>query len=165
MKGQYFSFDAIIASVIFVMALVALLSYWHSVKSYLDSQNDDISKEAVRISDALLSPPSSTTCASMQRLGLAIGYEDKRINSTLLDCASRMSQSAFKQNLTTGYGVSVTVSRVGTTPSSILYTLGGSIPSAPSAPSSIVKVRRLASFVNSTSGEQFLAAIDISVYK
>ncbi len=49
MKGQYFSFDAIIASVIFVMALVALLSYWHSVKSYLDSQNDEISKEAIQI--------------------------------------------------------------------------------------------------------------------
>ena len=41
-KGQYFSFDAIVASVIFVLALVALLSYWHSVRSYLEHENSGI---------------------------------------------------------------------------------------------------------------------------
>lgn len=164
MKGQYFSFDAIIASVIFVMALVALLSYWHSVKSYLDSQNDDISKEAIRISDSLLSPPNpSSNCASLLKLGLATSWDDKRINSSILDCASRMSPTALKQNLSSSYGVSIAVSRVGSE-STLLYTLGGPVPVTP-APTNVVKVRRLASIIDSTSGNKFLAAIDVSVYK
>ncbi|MGV8084730.1 MAG: hypothetical protein ACP5N9_00575 [Candidatus Bilamarchaeum sp.] len=161
MKGQYFSFDAIIASVIFVMALVALLSYWHSVKSYLDSQNDEISKEAIRISDALLSPPSpSSNCARMSKLGFAVSWDDKRLNSSLINCAASMSEAELKQNLSTAYDVSLTVSRVGAD-STPLVTIG----SVPSESTSVVKVRRLASVINATNGQRFLAAVDISVYK
>ena len=58
MKGQYFSFDAIIASVVFVLTVLALMSYWNSVKAGMETYSDETTKEAIRISDLLLSPRS-----------------------------------------------------------------------------------------------------------
>ena len=97
-KGQYFSFDAIIGAVIFSMALVALLSYWHAVQSALETQNDETGKETVRISNVLFSPAihspvSSNDCATFERGGFAVGWEDRRLNSTALDCISQKASA------------------------------------------------------------------------
>jgi hypothetical protein len=160
MKGQYFSFDAIIASVIFVLALVALLSYWHSVRSFLEYQNDPLSKEAIRVSNLLFVPGSpSSDCASMSGFGLANSYEDRRVNASIIHCINATKDEAWlKTALGTPYNVSIKVIKV-SDGSSIL--LGADVPAA----NNVVKLRRLSSVVNSSDGTTYLAAFDLSMYK
>ena len=79
MKGQYFSFDAIIATVIMVLATTTLVSYWFGVQSVVDSRNNSIEADAMRIADSLVSPGvpanwTSYSLASTYQIGLANGY-------------------------------------------------------------------------------------------
>lgn len=123
MKGQYFSFDAIIASVIFILALVALLSYWYSLRSSLELQNGAVSKEAFRISNILLTPgytppqpvgaapiPPDQSCLSMTQLGLAISWDDRRIDRAKFNCVIdhfTINSGDFQRTFGTPYHVSV----------------------------------------------------------
>ncbi len=160
MKGQYFSFDAIIASVIFVMALVALLSYWYSVKAYLDNQNDDLSREAVRISNVLFipSPPLSSRCGD-GRVGFAVSWDDKRLNRTLLECArDENNDELLRKHLGYSYNLSILVSPISATrPIQI-----GS--NAPDTATQIVNLYRVASVVDE-SGTTTLAQVKLTMYK
>ncbi len=77
MKGQYFSFDAIVAVVIFAMALFTLFSYWHSVRSFLEFQSADLTKKATEISINLFLP-SDQPCSAANIL--SFGTEDRRLS-------------------------------------------------------------------------------------
>ncbi|MFH2106444.1 MAG: hypothetical protein ABII22_04235 [Candidatus Micrarchaeota archaeon] len=116
MKGQYFSFDAIVASVIFILAIVSLLSYWDSIRSNLDFQNSDVSREAFRVSEALLKEKISVTnvanCDGIKAPGARLGFAgyDGRINWTIVQCANDYitdDEPALKSLLSTGYGVTI----------------------------------------------------------
>ena len=64
MKGQYFSFDAIVGASIFILTLVAIFSYWYGVSNSIEQQQSVLAKEAIRIADILYSPteiPYGTT--------------------------------------------------------------------------------------------------------
>jgi len=164
MRGQYFSFDAIIASVIFILALVALLSYWHSVKSFLDFQDDALSRDAVRISNLLFTPPSfitasSSDCVDMEQLGFALGWDDRRVNSSVIECAVAQDQTWFRKVLGASSGVLLEVQYVN---EDTYRKIGGDIPTSAV---NIVKIRRLATIVNSTTGDTRLAYFDLSLYK
>lgn len=160
MKGQYFSFDAIIASVIFVLALVALLSYWHSVRSFLDFQNEALSKDAVRVSNLLFTPssPTASDCTSMERLGFANSWNDRRLNESLVYCSASQTDSWLKEKLGTANDLSISVENL----ANGTVTVIGSEPT--SNATDVIKVRRLGTIVNSTGGT-YLAIIDMSVYK
>ncbi len=159
MKGQYFSFDAIIASVIFVLALVALLSYWHSVRSFLDYQADPLSKDAIRVSNLLFTPPApSTDCATMDRLGFARAWDDRRVETGLVACAASQSQDWLRSRLGTAYGTSISVTNLA---NGTVTQIGGAIPDSAA---NVVKIRRLATIINETGGT-YLAAIDLSMYR
>lgn len=75
LKGQYFSFDAIVAAVIFVMALSILFTHWYTLSSQMDEQTYYLQNEANRISDLLLGEgiPSNwwANPSSATRAGLA----------------------------------------------------------------------------------------------
>jgi hypothetical protein len=161
MKGQYFSFDAIIASVIFVLALVALLSYWHSVRSFLEYQNDPLSKEAIRVSNLLFVPASpSSDCASMTGFGLAVSYEDRRANSSIIKCINATKDEAWlRAALGTPYNVSIKVTKI--SDGSSMY-LGGDVPSGPT---NVVRIRRLSTVYNVTDGTTYLASFDLSMFR
>lgn len=159
MKGQYFSFDAIMASVIFVLALVALLSYWHSVRSFLDFQNDQISKDAIKVSNLLFTPASpSSDCATMDRLGLALDWADRRANQSVIDCAKSQSQDWLRSKLGTPYGVSIKITNLQNGSTEFV---GGDVPNGTA---NVVKIRRLATIMNSTNGT-YLASVDLSLYQ
>lgn len=55
-RGQYFSMDAIVASVIFVLALSLLMSHFFSLRAMNDSRSSYLVDDAYRISDLLLGP-------------------------------------------------------------------------------------------------------------
>ncbi len=160
MKGQYFSFDAIIASVIFVLALVALLSYWHSVRSFLDYQNDPLSSEVTRVSNLMFVPPPPSDCAHMGQFGLAVSFDDPRVNESLITCVDSKGEPWLRNALGTPYNVSIKVTDVsGAHP--VLF-LGGDVPA--SGLTDVVKMRRLSSVVN-PDGTTYLAEFDLSMYR
>jgi len=75
MKGQYFSFDAVVASVIMVIAVTSLVAYWFGVQSVAESRSSDMYADSLRIAESLLSPgsPSNWTAddlSSIRQIGL-----------------------------------------------------------------------------------------------
>lgn len=56
MKGQFFSYDAIVAASIFAILFTLLLVYWTSLRSVVFTQIDDMFRVAIMISDSLLTP-------------------------------------------------------------------------------------------------------------
>lgn len=70
MKGQYFSFDAVIGFTIFILVLMTILSYWYSATSYFHTVENPMNKEAYRISEIVLSD-SSLGCTSDGMLSLS----------------------------------------------------------------------------------------------
>jgi hypothetical protein len=74
MKGQYFSFDAVIGASIFILTLVAIMSYWYGVSSSIEQQQSSLAKEAMRVADIVYSPAEEVP------YGITMGWDDKRIN-------------------------------------------------------------------------------------
>lgn len=158
-KGQYFSFDAIIATVIFMMAIVLLLSYWHSVKLFLDYQTSDVSKETMRVASLLFVPafPEGAGCSGVENLGFAVSWEDKRVREDLLECA-RGDSGWFSAKLGSQYNMSIKVTDVD---DGSWYYLGGDVPSDATE---VSNMRRAATVVHDD-GTTSLAVFDISVYR
>jgi hypothetical protein len=166
-KGQYFSFDAIIASVIFVLTLIMLLSYWNSVKTFLDFQAEDMAKEATRISTLLFVPPlpsASADCNNYDRLGLVTSFQDKRMNETVLDCLNGMDALSVRANLSALYNVSIVITD-SYSPNNP-YVLGENPESSDFAKTKveITKLRRMGT-IAMEDGTNHMATVDIYVYK
>ena len=161
MKGQYFSFDAIIASVIFLMAVVMLLGYWHSVKLFLDYQSGSVSKEAMRVASALFVPgfPEGASCDTMVNLGFATSWDERLINETTLLCAEEEAaddEEWLKEKFATPYDVSIHVAY-----GDDELWIGDD---EPSSESEIVKMRRGGTVIRED-GTTALAVLDIFVYR
>lgn len=88
LKGQYFSFDAIVGGIIFILTAMALFSYWNGVSSSLDQNHDLLAREAFRISEMLFTPLDP---------GLSVGWRDAHLNYSIIDgCQwAKSPQEAF----------------------------------------------------------------------
>jgi hypothetical protein len=79
-KGQYFSFDAIIATVIMVIAATSLLAYWYGAQSVVESRTGSMYENSLRIAESLMSPGSPPDWAAhsdysgVKQIGLADDY-------------------------------------------------------------------------------------------
>ena len=82
MKGQYFSFDAIIATVIMVLAITSLVAYWHGAQSVVDSRTGAMYDDSLRIAESFFSPGSPPNWAdqpdfsSVKSIGLADDFSN-----------------------------------------------------------------------------------------
>ncbi len=161
MRGQYFSFDAIVASIVFVLALMALLGYWHSVRSYLDFQDSDIGKETIRVSDMIFASPhysgSSEDCDSIDRLGLSKSGYGSSIDPRLIDCAEDMSSQELKESLSTPYDAYFEITYI---PSGKSVQIG---KEPPSDCTEVVQMRRLATVDDGDN--TYPATVDIRLYR
>ena len=54
-KGQYFSFDAITAVIIFIITISLVVSYWFTIQGVINTNDSDAYRVAIRISDTLVS--------------------------------------------------------------------------------------------------------------
>ncbi|MFA6907523.1 MAG: hypothetical protein WC263_01725 [Candidatus Micrarchaeia archaeon] len=84
MKGQYFSFDAIIATVIMVLAFSSLVAYWYGAQSVVESRTYSRLADAGRIAESLLSPGSPSDwadgqhdMADVRQIGIATGFNNE----------------------------------------------------------------------------------------
>lgn len=164
-KGQYFSFDAIVATVIFILTVVTLLSYWHSVRTSMEFQTNTDIMEAIRISDLFFSPgsPADASCGSQYQLGFAVSWNDKRINKTkFLSCAS-LSDEDLRNKFFSRSNIVINMEDDSKT-SEYVY-IGKDLSSMDlSTIGTISKFRRIATVVNESGGNE-LAYLDFYVYK
>lgn len=143
-KGQYFSFDAVIASIIFIMAFISFLSYWFSLKSALDSKDEEITKEAARVSDTIM----------------AAQY--KKINASFFTPLEGMTEDQLRQYFNAPYNISI-IADSAYAPVSTLSVIGDARSGAINA-TNIAKIRRAFIFTNQ-SGEEIPATMDIYLYR
>ncbi len=59
-KGQYFSFDAITAVIIFMITMSLIVTYWFTIQGVMTTNESDAYRTAIRISDTLVSTPSTS---------------------------------------------------------------------------------------------------------
>ncbi len=106
MKGQYFSFDAIIGGVIFILTAMALFSYWYGISGTLDQRHESLAKEAFRISEMIFTPVDP---------GLSMDWRDAHINYTKIGeghgCQWEEGNTP-QQAFGSGYGVSISFNTV-----------------------------------------------------
>jgi len=107
MKGQYFSFDAVVATVIMVIAMTSLAAYWNGTRSVADSRTSPLYADAIRIADSLLSPGVPSGWASgpvenVRQFGLADGF------SNTLDAGKVARFGIIANDLSSGGGYNKT---------------------------------------------------------
>lgn len=157
MKGQYFSFDAIIGGVIFILTAMALFSYWYGISGTLDQRHEALAKEAFRISEILFTPVEP---------GMAIGWRDAHLNYSRLGgghgCQWAMSpQEAFGS----GYGVTIYFNEVRPEPEGEVDELCvWGLREEDIISDNIYRFRRAASYVDSE-GKTTLGYVDIFLYE
>jgi hypothetical protein len=89
MKGQYFSFDAIVAAIIVVLAFSMFASYWFSMQQITESRSNDMRLEAMRVAESMISPGSPQNWASggpsnVRQIGLTQNFTNA-INKSKVD--------------------------------------------------------------------------------
>ena len=89
MKGQYFSFDAIIATVIMVLAFSSLVAYWYGAQAVVESRTYSRLADANRIAESLLSPGSpsdwnSRPITDIRQIGIATSFGNE-LNMSKVD--------------------------------------------------------------------------------
>lgn len=99
-KGVYFSFDAIIASVIFVLTMISLFSYWYSVRETVMAEDFTITEEALRVSNLIFLPSNGG-------FGFSVSYEDKSLNMSNVEDYSTHTMDEIKAELSIPYNLSV----------------------------------------------------------
>ena len=81
-KGQFFSYDAIVAGLMFTVLLTVLYVYWSSLRATVFTQIDDMFRTAIGVSNLLLTTgnPTDWSESNVMQVGLTT-----RINSLELD--------------------------------------------------------------------------------
>jgi hypothetical protein len=88
-KGQYFSFDAIIAAVIFVASISLLTTYWFGVRAIMDARSNDLFGEALRVSDSLLTPGNppdwENDVGDAKQIGFTVDYRGNVLDESKVE--------------------------------------------------------------------------------
>ncbi len=90
LRGQYFSLDAIVAVLIFILALSMLANYWFTAKATMQEGESQLFSEALSISNSLLTPGEDGWVGKLgtledrltiKQVGFAPGYRTNEIDS------------------------------------------------------------------------------------
>jgi hypothetical protein len=91
-KGQVWSYDLIVASIIFITAMAILAYFWWSARTNMSENKDAIIRESLKVSDVLMSPgiPSNwntlvnisnqSTWSNVQQIGLAESWTNQSLS-------------------------------------------------------------------------------------
>ena len=152
LKGQYFSFDAIIGGVIFILTAMALFSYWYGISGTLDQRHESLAKEAFRISEMLNTPLDP---------GLAMDWRDAHLNYSAVE--ERCDDPSPKDAFGSGYEVTIYFNEVESEPEGEVNEVCAwgqeNIQSE-----NVYRFRRTASYIYED-GNTTLGYVDIFVYE
>ncbi|MGV8176748.1 MAG: hypothetical protein ACP5NX_03045 [Candidatus Bilamarchaeaceae archaeon] len=169
MKGQYFSFDAIVAAIMFILIFATIIAYWNSVRVSFDTQGGgDMMKTAVRISDQLMNPGYTSEDPLKQDenvVGFGMSWGDKRLDlGKIEDFQGVAGTGSVKGKFATNYEVYITME---------IYSYGGDpktlkFGNAPddSTTTQIAHFTRDAPIImDKKTGETAISRMDIYVYR
>jgi hypothetical protein len=148
-KGQYFSFDAIMATLVFLLAVSLLSNYWFGVRAAAE-KGDDTYKEALRISDSLLGegvPQNWHTGSTAYSFGLAKTNATAELDKAkILRFISLLASNytGVREGLRTAEHIHISIEELSATPPIPLYS-GGRIPNAATT---AVTVSRISTMTN-----------------
>jgi hypothetical protein len=159
LKGQYFSFDAIVGGTIFILTTIALFSYWNGINSSFDQTHDMLAREAFRISETMLTPISP---------GISMGWRDQHINYSLVDgecdlLLETLEGSGPQEAFGSGYLVSVYFYEINNL-GSVKRVCTWGTPEGQVDAQSAYRMRRTASYMKED-GNTTLGYVDILVYE
>ena len=157
MKGQYFSFDAIIGGVIFILTAMALFSYWYGISGTLDQRHDMLAKEAFRVSEMIYTPVDP---------GLSVGWRDQHINYSKFNGGHCQWMMAPQEAFGSGYGITIYFYEIKSDPQGEVSELDGCRWGTEEYASSenVYRFRRTASYLYED-GNTTLGYMDIVVYE
>jgi hypothetical protein len=84
LKGQIFSYDAIVGGVLFAVLLTLLFVYWDAIRSFVFLQIDDLFRVALHVSDNLMTPgiPPDWNTTTVSKVGISEQYGSAVINDS-----------------------------------------------------------------------------------
>ncbi|NYZ75827.1 hypothetical protein H0N98_01080 [Candidatus Micrarchaeota archaeon] len=108
-KGQVWSYDLIIASMIFVVAMAILAFFWWSARTNMSENKDAIIRESLKIGDVLMSPGipadwntaggfdpfDDSTWSNVQQIGLAESWTNRSLSVNKLNNLRTMSSTNY----------------------------------------------------------------------
>lgn len=122
-KGQFFSYDAIVAGLMYAVLLTILYVYWSSLRSTMFTQIDGMFSTSMAVSNLLLTTgnPVNWTASNVNQIGLTTGF-----NSLELD-PNKVAYFQFLANssLSSYYNTS---SRIGVAPYQFYITIDANPP-------------------------------------
>jgi hypothetical protein len=82
-KGQFFSYDAIVAGLMFTILLTILYIYWSSLRSTMFTQIDDMFRTSIAVSNLLLTTgnPTDWTTDNVMQIGITAGSNSLELDS------------------------------------------------------------------------------------
>jgi hypothetical protein len=97
-KGQFFSYDAIVAGVLFAVLLSILFVYWTSLRSLLFTQIDDMFRTSLELSNALLTPgyPADWTVSDVRQIGITTDFNSMRVDGAKLANLRNLSDTDYE---------------------------------------------------------------------
>ncbi|MCX6777631.1 MAG: hypothetical protein NT157_01980 [Candidatus Micrarchaeota archaeon] len=97
-RGQFFSYDAIIATVVFLIAAMLVLNYWWSSLSSMSAQYGSLMPEAVSVSSSLLTQgsPANWDATNAKRIGLAKGANSPEIDQMKFASLRALASSDYE---------------------------------------------------------------------
>ena len=106
-KGQFFSYDAIVAGLLFILLLSLLYIYWNSLRTTISINIDDSTRIALDVSDMLLTPgyPLNWDSTNFNQLGLTKDYNTIVIDENKVGNLSTIglyNYTLLKQKLAVG---------------------------------------------------------------
>jgi hypothetical protein len=141
-KGQFFSYDAIIAGALLSIMIALLFIYWSSAHSLVFNQVDDMYRAGISVSDTLLTPgsPVNWDSSNVHQLGITDEFGSLKLNSTKVNRLSDYAISKY-YDMREKFGVSrydilITIEGF---PSAGSETNIGAVPSNPTGQISIVR--------------------------
>lgn len=86
-KGQYFTFDAVMGAIIFMVTMGILLNYWYTMQATIDARDETAYRACLRMADQLVSTPgtpvdweSSTNVNDVVQLGLITSWDNTTLS-------------------------------------------------------------------------------------
>jgi len=145
-KGQYFSFDAIMATMVFLLAISLLSNYWFGVRAAAE-KGDDTYKEALRISDALMGtgvPQNWQAGGPAYSFGLATTNKTAELDKNKTERFIQMLNNNLeypkvREGLRTSEQINVTVEELSSDPLPY-YVSGGHSPDGATTALKVVRI-------------------------
>ncbi len=167
MKAQYFSFDVMIASIIFVLSFTLLFSFWSQTQSIEQTKDNNIANIGLKISNTLLTagnPPDWTNFPI--QIGLYHNSTDPRVYENKVDWlinynySDKIKYNRLKENLgCAGYDIGFSFEIYNS--SSLIDTKTAHLP--PSNASNVYIITRSSPYCSSCSG-QTTKFVKIKIY-